>query len=380
MRRALRTLRVIEELVRRGLFTLCTRLSNRAGEVGPHDLHGRPLRVLYIMEDALGDTILTLPSIRAIAESHPGTVVDVATWDGPAELLAGAPYVRRVIRFPRYDRRRWNAARLIARHGPYDAVVDGMVLRGHVRSRSFAMMLASRARYWIGEWGRGSDYLLNILVAPPSATTTHLDRMIGLAQPFLTRSPDRRPRLTVRRDERDAAESMWGRRSRGSRILVNVSTNGPERRWPASRFAAVVQHLRRRRPAARIIVVSLGRDREAAEIIAAAGRAEAHVPDIRALTALIASADVVFSPDTSVCHIASAFERPLVSIHNAGKQCWHPYDTPGRRVISISEESIESVSTREVLRAIDATLADLAAKAPPTADASRPCGLIAVGP
>jgi heptosyltransferase-2 len=353
--------RFVEELVRRALFTLCIRLSTRADDVGPDALLGRPLRVLFIMEDALGDTIVTLPAIRAIAEAFPGNVVDVATWDAPGELMAHSSYIHRVIRFPRHDRRRWNAWRVIARHGPYDAIVDGMVLRGHVRSRSFAMMLGSGARYWVGEHGRGSDYLLNVAVARPKPGATQLERMLGLAKPFLTRPPVLRPLLCLTEDEIDAAEEIWGRWTGGRRILINVSTNGPERRWPAARFAAVARHVRRHEPNARLVVVGLDRDRDTAELIAAAGRGQVYVPSVRELVALVASTDLVISPDTAVSHIASAFARTLVSIHNHGKEMWHPFETPGYRVVGPSEKTIEDVPELQVLRAVRAALDDLAA-------------------
>jgi ADP-heptose:LPS heptosyltransferase len=348
--------RTIEEVARRALFTMLMRLSNRAWRAEPDAIRDRPQRVLFIMEDALGDMILTLPAIRAIAMSHPDTVVDVVTWPGAAELLVSSPFVRRTILFPRYDRRRWYAARKIARAGPYDTIVDGMVLTGHVRSRNFAMMLASRARYWVGEAGRGNDYLLNVPLPRQAPPTPHLNRMLGLAAPFVVGPPELRPRLYRSAAEDQEALKTWGDSSRTPRILVNVSTNGSERQWPHSRFAEVAQHLRRRAPAARIIVVGLERDRATIERVARAGDGEAQLPTIRSLMALVATADLVVSPDTSVCHMASAFERTLVSIHNAGKESWHPFDTPGFRVIGDSELTLENVSTGEVLRAVDVTL------------------------
>ncbi len=222
------------------------------------------------MEDAIGDMILSLPAIRAIADSKPGTVVDVVTWPTAAAMIAGVPYIRRVIEFPRGDRRRLHAAFAIRRHGPYDVVVDGMVLRRHVRSRSFAMMLASGAHTWVGEDDRGSDYLLNATVPRPLASTTHLARMLALATPFYEEAlVESRPLLVVRAREQSRARNMWGGSRPGSRVLVNVSTNGVERRWPGEGFAAVVRHVRTRSPFANILVVAMPRDRATAEHAAA---------------------------------------------------------------------------------------------------------------
>ena len=356
-------MRFLEEFGRRTLFTGLMRRSSRHEVVRPDELSAQKRRVLVIAEDAIGDTILTLPTIRAIATAHPGNEVDVVTWPTAAQLFVGLHYVRRVILFPRHDTRRLHAWRAVREHGPYDAVVDGMVLRRHVRSRSFAMMLASRAAYWVGESDRGSDYLLNVAAPRPSESTPHLERLLGLARPFGWSNPSKRPMLAVKPSERAAAHGFWDGEFSGPRVLLNISTNGPERRWAPIRFAAVAAHIRRRSPNARLVVVGMERDRRLVEYIATAGEGRVVVPGLRELMALVESAELVVSPDTAVCHMASAFCRPLVSIHNSGKEHWQPYDTPGVRVVGQSEDSFDGITEDQVTRAIDQVLdeADLTA-------------------
>lgn len=363
-------MRMLEERARRALFTGLMRRTPRRDEVQQDELATRGRRVLFIAEDAIGDTILTLPAIRAIATAHPLNEVDVATWPTAAQLFDGVHYVRRVLVSPRYDKRRFAAWRMIRDNGPYDAVVDGMVLRRHIRSRSFAMMLGSGASYWIGENDRGSDYLLNVGAPRPSATTPHLDRMLALAKPFGLTKPSKRPLLTVRPTERGVAQAMWDRDESATCILLNISTNGPERRWSPMYYAAVAAHLRRRRPTARLIIVSLEQDRYIADYVASAGEGRAVVPTLRELIALIESADLVVSPDTAVCHMASAFRCPLVSIHNYGTEHWQPFDTPGARVVSQRSDSFDGVTERDVTRAIDQVLSELVLTASFAADDS----------
>ncbi|HEY4304936.1 MAG TPA: glycosyltransferase family 9 protein [Gemmatimonadaceae bacterium] len=352
-------MRFIEELARRALFTALMRRTRRQENVRADDLPARGRRVLFIAEDAIGDTILTLPAIRAIATAHPYNEVDVVTWPTAAQLFENVHYVRDVITFPRYDTRRAAAMRIIRDHGPYDAVVDGMVLRRHVRSRSLAMMLGSGAEYWVGEGDRGSDYVFNVTTPRPSETTTHLDRMLALAAPFGFQAASMRPVLAVRPSERAGARWTWEGDASAMRVLINISTNGPERRWSPMNFAAVAAHLRRRRPMARIVVAAMEHDRYTAEYVASAADGRAIVPNLRELIALVESADLVVSPDTAVCHMASAFRSRLVSLHNAGKEAWHPFETPGLRVISRSPESLDSISAREVAQAVDQVLNQL---------------------
>ena len=352
-------IRSTEELARRALFLALMRLTTRDRQAEERRLRDGPFRVLFIAEDAVGDTILALPAIRAIAESHPGTVVDLVTSAGPAEVLRHSPFIRRFIVFPRHDRRRLNAWAAVRRHGPYDAVVDGMVFRGHVRSRSLAMMIGSGARYWVGEGGRGGEYLLNVVRPFVDDEAPHLIRMLGLAAPFLSRAPALRPVLTLTNGERAGAEKSWSAEAGAPRVLVNVSTRGPDREWPEGRFAAVTNHIRCRCPEARIIVVGLDRDKAMMDRVARGAGAESLGSSIRELVALVAASDMVVSPDTAVCHMASAFERPLVSIHIAGLRKFRPYDTPGVRIVGSSTVTMGNIPVQPVLEAVDEVLASV---------------------
>ena len=94
-------------------------------------------------------------------------------------------------------------------HRQYDVIVDGMLFRRHVRSRSLAMMIGSGARYWVGEGERGGDYLLNVVRPFVDDETPHLTRMLSLVAPFLSRAPVLRPLLTLTTVERAGAERSW---------------------------------------------------------------------------------------------------------------------------------------------------------------------------
>ena len=127
----------LEDLSRFALLRFVVRTTRLMSGRGDR-ISAAPQRVLFICEDAIGDLLLTLPAIRAIAESRPGTTVDLVTSEYSVDLVRHLSYINRVITFPRHDKRRLRAAFTILRQGAYDAVVDGMVMRSHVRTRSIA--------------------------------------------------------------------------------------------------------------------------------------------------------------------------------------------------------------------------------------------------
>jgi ADP-heptose:LPS heptosyltransferase len=318
-----------------------------------------PRRVLFICEDAIGDLILTLPAIRAIAESRPDTTVDLVTSEYAVDLVRHLPYVNRVIVFPRYDRRRLGAAWAIARYGAYDAVIDGMVLRSHVRTRSIAMMTGARSAVWVGESGRTSDYVYSIRIPPCDPLTPHAERMMHLARPFLGDAPDgdTRARLALSDAEQETANATWDTaRGSGDRILVNLSASCWQRRWSDANFATVLDQIRALRPSAPLIIVGLQKDAQSVATLAEQSGACALVPTLRELMALIATADVVLSPDTAVCHMAAAFERTLISLNLLNHENWATAPTPGARVVGPNEETFEGLDAPAVVEAVTRVL------------------------
>jgi lipopolysaccharide heptosyltransferase II len=357
-----RWLSAAEQYGRTVLLHVVSRLHRATHAVARDVLTAGPTCTLFICEDAIGDLILALGAIRAIAEAHPGSCVDVLTSEYTVDVLREVPYVRRIISFPRHDRRRVAAARAVRRFGPYDLVVDGMVMRSHVRTRSIAAMIGSGAALWIGEGDRPNDVVYDIAVSRPRDVLAihHAARMMRLAEPLLPSGASRslRPFLVVTAAERDSAHWTWADAGRGgASILVNVSAHGIQRRWPEERYAAVLRHIRQRVSDADIVVVGMRATMPMVHRLALTADAVPCCPTVRELIALVATSDLVVSPDTSVCHMASAFRRPIVSFTLRDKEQWVPYDTPSMVVHGTRLDSLDDVSADAVKRAFDEMLA-----------------------
>jgi ADP-heptose:LPS heptosyltransferase len=84
--------------------------------------------------------------------------------------------------------------------------------------------------------------------------------------------------------------------------------------------------------------------------------------------ALVESADVVFTPDTSIAHAASAFAKPAVVMMIGGSDIFEPYETPGRFVYSPGP-TLESLEAAPVIEALETVLREVLAD--PAREASR---------
>lgn len=302
--------------------------------------------------------IVSTGVMRAIARSHPTIVMDVLASPANAAILDGAPYVCDVIVFNRRKLSRYLATCLRLRRAKYDAVIDCMVTAPSVTT--LLLMLASGAQFRIGIAGRGNDAAFNITVPADTRVDAHMvDLLSALAAAFDVDPSlvERRPTLDVTDAERVRARAAWNSFEDARRVLVNISAGSAERTWPEASYVAVIEHIHARDPNAVVRVIAAPNELDRARSIAARGGATVvQTPSIRDAFALVASADLVMTPDTSITHAASAFRTPSVVIFIKGKpERWGLYDTPGVNV-EHSEGTLATLPVERVLAAIDEQL------------------------
>jgi heptosyltransferase-2 len=251
----------------------------------------------------------------------------------------------------------------------YDAVVDAMVAHRAVKTRTVVQLAALGVRRRVGVGGRENDLLYTLPVAPPppapDGREPHQVELIGSLGAAFGVAPDAdlTPRLYLAEREREAAASCWsaaapGGREHGPRVLINVSISparAPWRRWPFDRHAALAAHLRRRHPDIALVVLALPGDRAAAALVAAQGGGVALTASLREMFGLVAAADLVFTPDTGVVHVASAFGTPAVVVTLPEALTFAPYRIPGATLIARGRD-IAQIGLEPVAAAMDAAL------------------------
>jgi ADP-heptose:LPS heptosyltransferase len=349
-------LKAVELWWRRLWIRSLVRLMRRSGGERP-DWGARPYRVLFLRHDRAGDMILSTGVMRAIARSYPTITMDVLASPANAAVIEGADYVREIIVFDKRATASYPTTLLRLRRGRYDAVIDCMVTAPSVTT--LLLVLASGATYRVGIAGRGNDAAFNVAVPTETKPRAHMvDLLAALARAFGVdlATSERRPTLTLTADETARAERAWGSgNGDGPRILINVSAGTPARLWADDNYVAVMNHLRERASDAVFRVIGAPAERKRSEYVAEHGRGEfVATPSIRDAFALVAGADFLFTPDTSIAHAASAFQVPCVAMYIRGTvEQWGVYETPGESV-EHPDTTLRTLSLDRMLRAVDA--------------------------
>jgi ADP-heptose:LPS heptosyltransferase len=328
------------------------------------DWRQRQYRVLFLRHDRIGDMILSTGVLRVIAESHPTIQLDVLASPLNAPVLRTEPYVHDVMVFDRKNPLQYPATFRELRHRRYDAVIDCMVTAPSMTT--LLLMLASGAPTRIGVAGRGNDFAYTLPVPPRENAEHIIDNLAAVLSAFgIPASADVTPRIHLSPAELEAGDRMWNgadQRTRGStRVLVNVSAGHAVRFWGDDRYAHVITETRRRFPKVQVLLIGAPSERDRVDRLARATQTRTHAtPGLRDALALIAGADLVFTPDTSIAHAATALNRPSVVLYPRWKaKLWGPY---GNDCVAIESttETLEPIAADQAARAVARSLQRLA--------------------
>ena len=273
-------------------------------------------RILVLRRRALGDLLLTLPAVRALATAYPNAQLDLLVDRSLAAVVDGLSYVTRVVVFPdAASTPRGRGAALVRLHRDvravgYDLVVDAI---GTPRTAFLAWWSGARMRAGFAIRGRTWAYTVTVprsdarrpvymrdayleLVAAVGATTSDLS-----FAPAGAEAPGA-----------DAVASAAA--SACPRIAVAPGATWPAKAWPEAHYARLLTLLIDRLDAAVTVFWGPGEEALADRLVAVEPRAaKAPRGDVAALARGLRAHDLLVSGDSGARHVAVGVGLPTVA-------------------------------------------------------------------
>jgi len=329
-------------------------------------------RVLFIRYERIGDMIMATSLIRNIAMALPGGKVDVLANPATAAVLEGNPHVGNVLVLDRKSMHSYRQLMRRLRRERYTVMVDGRINNPPIFTSTPLLMFAGRARFRVGAGGDSKPRIYNVSVPEWNRVEHYIEGSKQLAIPFGINPEvvDWQPEIFLSPGERSGAEERWkeaealagkgdtgpGRSSK--RLLVNLSASEPKRRWPDGKFIATLRSARDIAPNMPIVVIGLPAEWESVQAVAnAVGALPVLTTQLRDAFALVGAADLVFTPDTSISHAASAFRKPSLVLLKREHKPYAPWNTPGE-IIAWNEDEIHQMPHERVAKALEKLLAE----------------------
>jgi len=283
-------------------------------------------RFLVIRLSSIGDIVHALPAVAALGQSFPETEIHWLIENRYASLLAGNPYVHRIITLdtlswrgglppPSIVRQTLGTLMRLRRAG-YQAAVD---FQGLWKSAVIARMSGARervglAQQWLREPGAALLYSERVsaagrqhVVEESLALVEHLGAHVGQWQFPLPQTPEA--------DE--YVDAQLARLEAQDFILINPGGGWKSKRWAPENYASLLRQLESCFPD-RILLTGSPEEHELISgILDSAGTKQAvYFPSsVVQFIALARRAKLFLGGDTGPLHLAAAVGTPLVAIH-----------------------------------------------------------------
>ena len=277
------------------------------------------MNILLIKQTSLGDVVHATAPIRSVRMAHPDALITVLTSTTASDILRNNPDIDHLLTFDRYRvksdwwrRPLWTlghfARTFWAVRRPYfDLAID---LQGSWKTVIFLWAARSARRYAKGRWWFVECF--------PQPMAHAIDEMNGVLELAGIKSCQSVPILSLDRHAAETVSSALKKLTNLERpiALLCPFTRWPTKNWPISKFLALAEQL-----AEDFQVVFTGSSTDRPQI----EEAIAEIPSVPAVNlagrlslleffALAARSKVVVTGDSLPMHVASAFDRPLVSL------------------------------------------------------------------
>jgi heptosyltransferase II len=270
-------------------------------------------RALVRAPNWLGDTVMAIPTVRALGRALPGAELwCLGSWV-PA-VLEAEPGVARRLEYPRDWPARWALAGELRRAG-IDLV---LLLPNSLESALHAWLTGARLR--VGYAGDGRTALLTHAMPAPDGRRHQVAVYLELLRALGVTAAPALPTLEPTGARRDEARRLLGEvgvAAGGQAVGIQLGAAlGPSKLWPPDRLADLAGALEREgtpvvflgSPAAAPLLETVSRvaDRPVRSLV---GRDHPAL-----LPALLAELRLLVAPDSGPAHVAAAVGVPVVAL------------------------------------------------------------------
>jgi len=317
----------------------------RSGEENP--TFNPDSKVLFIRLHRIGDALISTPIIRAVKEQI-GCKVYVLADKANHFVFSNNPYVDEIFVFPKGIKIFYKVRRLAKNIG-IDTVVD---LHSEISTTVSFLVALIKAKNKFG-LKRGNDEIFTKVIPKLEPGNNHvleavseISALFNITMDFKKVTPDYFPNVDALR----FADDFFSKYNSDSKFLlgINISAGSNSRFWGINNFKLLLSLLE----SYNIIYLlfcntkDFGKAKQICE--------EKYIypvsNDFSIFAAGIMRLDMVFTPDTSTVHIASAKRIPVFGLYVKDKEThmiWSPYGTDFE-CVTTGESNIHNISFDEV--------------------------------
>lgn len=314
-----------------------------------------PANILLIRVKAIGDVLLTLPSVAAIRENYPHARITFLTSKENAPLLRGFRGVDDVIALDRAALRSGNPLRITPeflgllrrlRAGKFDLVVD---FQGNGETAWLTRIAGARQR-WGTVYNPGQGWAYTQRVERSKHVHPAEGNLELLRQGGLNISAPRNEFALPDDALADARKFFAGHQldPGGRTLFLQPLTSSPHKNWPLENFIELARHWRQTQ-GGQVIFGGGPADRETLQPAREAGFVVSAGVPLLVTGGLLQLCTLAVGGDTGAMHLAVALGRRVVMLmHARGPGSPHPFGHPEWAVTPAKTTQMTDISLAAV--------------------------------
>jgi ADP-heptose:LPS heptosyltransferase len=304
-------------------------------------------KILFIRLNRIGDALVTTPLLY-LCKKNLNCKIYVLASTNNYFVFNNSQLIDEIIIFNKKIKKISSAVNMINKLN-FDAIVD---LHDDVSTTVSYLMAFSNCKYKIG-LNKKTSKLYNCIVRKLDASKYHIvQRTMEFAKPFNIKYDLNNTNIVYspKTESLRIAEAFINKIFSNNRFLVglNISAGSDARFWGVQRFKDTIDLLLNYD--INLVILCVERDLKKAWEIAGRRVPIFYRPIFDEFSAMISKLNFLFTPDTSIVHIASAFKVPLFGIYvkyKTNDMIWSPFKSEFESIIT-TEPTLENLSFEQV--------------------------------
>jgi ADP-heptose:LPS heptosyltransferase len=269
-------------------------------------------KILVVALGRIGDLVLITPIFPALKQDNPEHEVHVLAGRNNYKTIAHHPFIDKL---HVYRKRPLDTLKLLykLRKERYELWIDP---KDHPSSESRLFVRLCNPPTSVGFNDSKHRLFSHSVTGAAEHYGVHLTlRALRALEPLGIRSTNSRPVLAVDEASSRSLREFLTRNKMDSYCYVNISATDPARHWTTEHWIAFIKVLEEEGRDV-VLCCTPADDAHGRAILAATKNTVLYrTPSIEYVLAAVHAAELVVTVDTSIVHIASAFNKPILSLH-----------------------------------------------------------------
>ena len=316
--------------------------------------------VLFLRYDRIGDMVITTPVFRELKLAYPHISITVLASKANQDILLNNPYIDNIITNHKNNLFSDLSSLLKLRKQKFDvcvefdhSVIPHAIIRLKIINPKKVISVKKDGRYGVD----GSELLLYDFYTEKPSNAHFRDIWLATLKPFGIKPKSNSYDLFVANNQQKQAQNFIKQYS--SKFLVGINLEGAVKgkKIKFSELYQICQGLYQENNNIQIIILTTPNNWQSVSEKVRDQSLDYITVSYKTNTildaaALISQLDLIITPDTSIVHIASVFNKPIVTIHENNQnsyQLFSPTSALNKTVFSPKKDTLDGYDVQKLI-------------------------------